>query len=118
MKNILVIGGGKIGSVVAELLVDTPEAGGYRVTVADHCAATLARLDADPQRSPRLSTLLLDVTDPAQLSRALQGQFAVLSAAPYHLTLHVAQAAKAAGVHYLTSTSSDASPSCINPTIA
>ena len=33
MHDILVIGGGKIGSTVAELLVDTPEAGGYRVTV-------------------------------------------------------------------------------------
>ena len=32
MKDILVIGGGKIGSVVAALLADTPEAGGYRVT--------------------------------------------------------------------------------------
>lgn len=113
MKNILVIGGGKIGSVVAELLVDTPEADGYRVTVADHSAATLARIYADPQRSPRLTTLLLDVTDPVQLNRALQGQFAVLSAAPYHLTLHVAQAAKAAGVHYLDLTEDVASTRAI-----
>ena len=45
MKNILVIGGGKIGSVVAALLVDTPEDGGYRVTVADRSAALLARID-------------------------------------------------------------------------
>ena len=113
MKNILVIGGGKIGSVVAELLVGTPEAGGYSVTVADHSAATLARIDADPQKSARLSTLLLDVTDPAQLCGALQGQFAVLSAAPYHLTLHVAQAAKLAGVHYLDLTEDVASTRAI-----
>lgn len=109
MKNILVIGGGKIGSVVAELLVDTPEAGGYRVTVADHSAATLATIDADPRKSARLRTLQLDVTDPAQLHAALKDQFAVLSAAPYHLTLHVAQAAKAAGVHYLDLTEDVAS---------
>ena len=113
MKNILVIGGGKIGSVVAELLVSTPEAGGYSVTLADHSAATLASIYADPQRSPRLTTLLLDVTDPIQLSRALQGRFAVLSAAPYHLTLHVAQAAKAAGVHYLDLTEDVASTRAI-----
>ena len=113
MKNILVIGGGKIGSVVAELLANTPEAGGYSVTVADHSAATLAGIYADPQRSLRLTTLLLDVTDPLQLSRALQGQFAVLSAAPYHLTLHVAQAAKAAGVHYLDLTEDVASTRAI-----
>ena len=36
MKDILVIGGGKIGSVVAALLADTPEATGYRVTVAEN----------------------------------------------------------------------------------
>jgi saccharopine dehydrogenase-like NADP-dependent oxidoreductase len=113
MKNILVIGGGKIGSVVAELLVDTPDAGGYSVTVADHSAATLARIDADAAKSARLNTLLLDVTDPAQLQEALRGKFAVLSAAPYHLTLHVAQAAKAAGVHYLDLTEDVASTRAI-----
>ena len=101
MHNILVIGGGKIGSVVADLLVNTPEEGGYRVTVADRSAALLAQIDADPHRSPRLSTQLLDVNDPAQLQAALAGRFAVLSAAPYHLTLQVARAAREAGVHYL-----------------
>jgi len=113
MKDILVIGGGKIGSVVAELLVDTPEAGGYRVTVADRSAALLAQIAADPQRSPRLSTLVLDVNDPAQLAAALAGRFAVLSAAPYHLTLQVARAARDAGVHYLDLTEDVASTRAI-----
>jgi saccharopine dehydrogenase-like NADP-dependent oxidoreductase len=113
MKNILVIGGGKIGSVVAELLVSTPEAGGYCVTVADQSAATLARIDADPRKPARLTTLLLDVADPAQLHDALKDKFAVLSAAPYHLTLKVAQAAKAAGVHYLDLTEDVASTRAI-----
>ena len=99
MHNILVIGGGKIGSVVADLLVDTPEQGGYRVTVADCSAATLAQITAGG--NPRLNTLLLDVADPVALCDALQGRFAVLSAAPFHLTLKVAQAARGAGVHYL-----------------
>ena len=99
MHNILVIGGGKIGSVVADLLVDTPEQGGYRVTVADRSAATLAQITAGG--NPRLNTLLLDVADPVALCDALQGRFAVLSAAPFHLTLKVAQAARGAGVHYL-----------------
>ena len=99
MHNILVIGGGKIGSVVADLLVDKPEQGGYRVTVADRSAATLAQITAGG--NPRLNTLLLDVADPVALCDALQGRFAVLSAAPFHLTLKVAQAARGAGVHYL-----------------
>jgi saccharopine dehydrogenase-like NADP-dependent oxidoreductase len=113
MKDILVIGGGKIGAVVADLLVDTPQAGGYRVTVADRSAALLAQIEADPSRSPRLSTLALDVNDPARLAAALAGRFAVLSAAPYHLTLQVARAARDAGVHYLDLTEDVASTRAI-----
>ena len=111
MKDILVIGGGKIGSVVAALLVDTPEANGYRVTVADRSAALLAQLT--PGGNARLNTLVLDVTDPIKLRDALQGRFAVLSAAPYHLTLLVAQAAVEAGVHYLDLTEDVASTRAI-----
>ncbi len=111
MKDILVIGGGKIGSVVAALLVDTPEVSGYRVTVADRSAATLAQITTGG--NARLNTLLLDVADPAQLRDALQGRFAVLSAAPYHLTLQVAQAARDAGVHYLDLTEDVASTRAI-----
>ena len=105
MKDILIIGAGKIGSVVAALLLDTPATGGYRVTVADRSAALLAQIEADARKNPhhaeRLSTVQLDVTDGPNLRAALQERFAVLSAAPYHLTLKVAQAAKDMGVHYL-----------------
>ena len=41
------------------------------------------------------------IDDPAALATALAGCFAVVNAAPYHLTTVVAQAAKAAGAHYL-----------------
>ena len=109
MKDILVIGAGKIGSVVADLLVDTPESHGYRVTVADRSAALLAEIDQDARKSPRLATLVLDVTDPVALRAALHGRFAVLSAAPYHLTVRVAQAAKDERVHYLDLTEDVAS---------
>jgi saccharopine dehydrogenase-like NADP-dependent oxidoreductase len=117
MKDILVIGAGKIGSVVAELLVNTPQAGGYRVTVADRSASLLAQIDGRPdpttRKSPRLTTLVLDANDPAQLRAALQGRYAVLSAAPFHLTLQVAQAALEAGVHYLDLTEDVASTRAI-----
>ena len=113
MKDILVIGGGKIGSIVAALLVGTPEAGGYRVTVADREAALLARIEADVQHNARLTTLQLDVANAPQLAAALQGRYAVLSAAPFHLTLQVARAAKAAGVHYLDLTEDVASTRAI-----
>ena len=109
MKDILVIGGGKIGSVVADLLVATPVQSGYRVTVADRCPELLADIEQRAKKSARLSTLLLDVNDPDSLQAALKGRFAVLSAAPYHLTERVAQAAKSAGVHYLDLTEDVAS---------
>jgi len=115
MKNILVIGAGKIGAVVAELLAHAqPASGGaYRVTLADRSAEVLAEIDALKHRPARLSTLRLDVDDPAALRAALEGKFAVLSAAPYHLTLQVARAARDAGVHYLDLTEDVASTRAI-----
>lgn len=111
MKNILVIGAGKIGAVVADLLGNAQAAAGgaYRVTLADRSAEVLAAVDSHPGRSRRVGTLVLDVSDRAALRAALDGQFAVLSAAPYHLTVAVAQAAREAGVHYLDLTEDVAS---------
>ena len=94
MKDVLVIGAGKIGAVVAALLAGS---GSYRVTVADRCDVALAAV----ARDTAALTLALDVADPAAMDAALQGKFAVLSAAPYHLTLSVAEAARRAGAHYL-----------------
>jgi len=94
MHEVLVIGAGKIGSVVAGLLAGS---GSYRVTVADRCDVALA---AVAHESP-VTTLRLDVADADAMDRALAGKFAVLSAAPYHLTLSVAEAARRAGAHYL-----------------
>lgn len=111
MKNILVIGAGKIGAVVADLLGHAqPAAGGaYRIVLADHSAQLLAEFDARPHRASRVSTLSLDVTDRTALRAALAGKFAVLSAAPYHLTVAVAEAAREVGVHYLDLTEDVAS---------
>ena len=99
MKSILLLGGGKIGGVVADLLAHASTAGqpDYRVTVADRSEMLLAGLP----RHAQLDTLVLDVTDGAALRAALKGRYAVLSALPYMLTLKVAQAARELGVHYL-----------------
>lgn len=94
MKNILVIGAGKIGSTIAEMLAQT---GDYGVTIADRSPEQLSRLEV-PQAVERR---VLDIGDEAALQQALSGCFAVLSAAPFHLTGRIAQAARATGTHYL-----------------
>ena len=94
MRQILLAGAGKIGAMIASLLTSTGE---YQVTVVDRSAK---QLDALPG-GPLLRKQQLDLTHPGELSAALKGQFAVLSAAPYSITSHIARAARAAAVHYL-----------------
>lgn len=93
MKDVLLVGGGKIGAMITELLAGS---GDYRVTVADHDAAALAKVAT----RDNVDTLRLDVTDGAALQAALAGKFGVLSAVPFSLTRHVADGAAAARVHY------------------
>ncbi|RMB07813.1 saccharopine dehydrogenase family protein [Eilatimonas milleporae] len=98
MTPVLLIGAGKIGEMIATMLA---ESGDYQVTVADRDEDALGRLmnhlPADMPVVPRT----LDVENDAALSGALSGQYAVLSATPYHLNRSIAPAAKKAGVHYL-----------------
>jgi saccharopine dehydrogenase-like NADP-dependent oxidoreductase len=101
MKSILVVGAGHIGSAMAALLQAT---GDYAVTLADRSPEALARL-----RVAGVKTRALDVTDATALGAALSGRYAVVSAAPFHLTVAIAQAARIAGVHYLDLTEDVAS---------
>jgi saccharopine dehydrogenase-like NADP-dependent oxidoreductase len=102
MKRVAVIGGGHIGSMIADLLSST---GDYEVTVADRSRDALDRLETHAT----VERVQLDVTDMDALERLLAGKFAVLSAAPYHLTTRVARAAKAKSAHYLDLTEDVAS---------
>ena len=102
MKNVLIVGAGKIGQVAAELLAHTGE---YKVTLADRSLAALGAVT----RGRRLNPAVVDVGDAAALRKAMRGQFAVLSAAPYHLTVAIAEAALATGTHYLDLTEDVAS---------
>ncbi|MGV8938936.1 MAG: saccharopine dehydrogenase NADP-binding domain-containing protein [Allorhizobium sp.] len=94
MKDIVVIGAGKIGGVIALMLADS---GDYRVTVADRAKDQLERIE----KHPAIATATIDIADEAALENLLSGKFAVLSAAPFHLTGAIARAAAAAGTHYL-----------------
>lgn len=103
MKNILVLGAGQIGAVIAQMLADT---GDYTVTLADRSAAALQVFNPP---SLRRQTLELDMADPAALAQAVAGRFAVFSAAPFSWSVRIAEAARAAGVHYLDLTEDVAS---------
>ena len=93
MKNVTLVGGGKIGIAITELLSNT---GDYHVTVVDRDAASLERM---PHKNVTLKQL--DLTDARAFANQLKGQDVVLSATPYSLTATVAEAAKLAGAHYL-----------------
>ena len=102
MKKITVVGAGKIGSTIAALLGASDD---YSVTVVDTSQGALDGVNG----GPRVNLQALDVTDPVALRSALKGQFAVLSAAPFHLTTAIAEAAVAEKVHYLDLTEDVAS---------
>jgi saccharopine dehydrogenase-like NADP-dependent oxidoreductase len=93
MKNVALVGGGKIGIAITELLSGT---GDYRMTVFDRDEASLERM---PRQN--VETRRLDIQDAREFARTLDGQDVVLSASPFSLTTTVAEAAKRAGAHYL-----------------
>jgi saccharopine dehydrogenase-like NADP-dependent oxidoreductase len=94
MKEIVVIGAGKIGGAIALMLAET---GDYKVVVTDRDQGQLAKVD----RHSAIATAVVDITDRKALVDILTGKFAVLSAAPFNLTGKVAEAALEANVHYL-----------------
>jgi saccharopine dehydrogenase-like NADP-dependent oxidoreductase len=94
MKRIAVVGAGKIGHMIADML---GKSGDYHVAVIDKSAEQLERLKAVTP----VECLAIDVNDPSAVAGALRGRFAVLSAAPFHVTEKIATAAAQAGVHYL-----------------
>ena len=103
MKDIVIVGAGKIGSMIAELLVGS---GDYAVTVVDRSQQQLDRLET----AAAINKIAADITQGDSLAehpaRQVRG---ALSAAPYHATRLIAEAAKAAGAHYLDLTEDVAS---------
>jgi saccharopine dehydrogenase-like NADP-dependent oxidoreductase len=85
ISSVLVVGLGKVGSLVGVLLQES----GFKVAGMDSA-----------KRSLSYETLVGDVTNAAALAKALKGKHAVVSCLPYNLNLGVAKAAFVAGVHY------------------
>ncbi len=88
MKDVVVIGAGKIGATIARLLAST---GDYQVTLADRSPDVLGRLE----KNERIRIAVADEDSSKQVD-LLNGQFAVLNAGPFYLTTGIAEAARAA----------------------
>ncbi|TXL69311.1 saccharopine dehydrogenase family protein [Vineibacter terrae] len=101
--EIAVIGAGRIGVTIAELLAGS---GDYGVTLIDRDRAQLERIPF----GSAIKTAALDI---AAVDEALLGQLrdklAILSAAPFQLTTQIAGIARRIGVHYLDLTEDVAS---------
>jgi saccharopine dehydrogenase-like NADP-dependent oxidoreductase len=94
MHRIAIVGAGKIGHMIADLLSSS---GDYQIAVIDKSVDQLERLRV----ATPVECIAIDVNDPNAVAAALRGRFAVLSAAPFQVTGRIAEAAAMAGVHYL-----------------
>src|SRR5258708_16381536 len=94
MHRIAIVGAGKIGHMIADLL---SHCGDYQVAVIDKSVEQLERL----RLATPVECIAIDVNDPDAVAAALRGRFAVLSAAPFQVTGRIAEAAAMAGLHYL-----------------
>ncbi len=86
IRSVLVLGLGKVGSLVALLLKEQ----GFDVLAVD-------------QRVPEglgVPTQAVNASDVAVVSKLLEGRDAIISCLPYHLNLPIAQAAHRLGKHY------------------
>jgi saccharopine dehydrogenase-like NADP-dependent oxidoreductase len=92
VKRILLLGAGKIGAMITEMLC---AAGDFELAVADRDEAAFAGL----HRSDFIRHVV-DVADAAAVARLMPGFDAVISALPFFLNVPVAQCAREAGLHY------------------
>ncbi|MDA0652424.1 MAG: saccharopine dehydrogenase NADP-binding domain-containing protein, partial [Proteobacteria bacterium] len=92
MDRILLLGAGKIGAAIAELLCGC---GDYDLLVADQdedLLNAIHRVD--------ISRAVVDVEDAAALAPLMKNRDAVISALPYYLNVTVARLARDAVLHY------------------
>ncbi len=98
MYHVMITGAGKIGSLIACMLV---ESGDYQVHLADVAFAgtDVTRL---LEAIPAIKTVAMDVTDKESMTAYIEKNniVAIISSLPYFLNTHVAEAAKATNAHY------------------
>ena len=86
VERIAVVGLGKVGSLIADMLVER----GFEVS----------GIDADESRATGEGASVMDVSDVAALEKVFADVDAVICCLPYYLTAGTATAAHAAGAHY------------------
>jgi len=92
LDRILLLGAGKIGAAIIEMLGSS---GDYDVSVADRDQSLLNALHRHD-----ITREVVDIDDIAALRGVMEGKEAVLSALPYYLNVAVATAARDLGLHY------------------
>ena len=93
MHRILLLGAGKIGRMIAKLLV---ESGDYDVLVADYEQAALTRIE----KQSKVATAQVNATKREDLQAVLAGRDSVISALSFRFNPLIAETAIAAGVNY------------------
>jgi len=111
MHKVLILGAGKIGRMIARLLVDS---GDYDVLVADAQDDSLRRM----QQRVDVSAIRIDASNPEELRKAMQGRSSVISALSYRFNPAVARAALEAGLSYFDLTEDVATTQAIQEVAA
>jgi saccharopine dehydrogenase-like NADP-dependent oxidoreductase len=98
MKNVLVLGAGKIGALISGLLA---ESGDYRVQLADSVDGASEKV-VDAHGLSNLSGFTLDASDKDRLTAHVKSQdlTAVVSSLPYYCNQVVAEVAREQDLHY------------------
>lgn len=92
MTNVVLLGAGKIGRMIARLLAAT---GDYHVRLADVDANSLARF-----HQPNIETMPVDAANPASLADVMSGRSIVISALSFKLNPLIAEVAHGHGLSY------------------
>ncbi len=104
--RVLVLGAGKVGKSVAELLLACGK-GAYAVTIADRdegslreAMENLARLKSKVSFPVMFEQKKVDVSNASAVREALKGHDAVVCMLPFNFVQGIAEAANELGVHY------------------
>jgi saccharopine dehydrogenase-like NADP-dependent oxidoreductase len=103
MEKVLVLGAGKVGSTVADMIADDYE---LPVTLADYRAGSACK-------DPLVTRTTVDVQDEQALARLLAAHTVVVNALPFYLAAPVATQAGRAGTHYFDLTEDVAATNAI-----